>query len=96
MDETDRGAHAGAAGVAVVSDELGAAVGHAAIVAEWNTGQVVRVALASGTANGTSSGGTATPFLTGIQNPEPVVLGPDGALYVADWQSGTVYRVTTA
>ena len=25
----------------------------------------------------------------------PVLLGPDGALYVGDWATGTVYRIAS-
>lgn len=82
--------HAALSGVAVVTGQLGPAVGTAAIVAEWAEGKVQRVALDRA---GDGYTGTVSPFLTGIEKPVPVVLGPDGALYVGDWQSGTVYRV---
>jgi hypothetical protein len=34
------------------------------------------------------------PFLTGIQNPVPVLLTPAGVLLVGDWASGTVYAIS--
>jgi hypothetical protein len=36
------------------------------------------------------------PFLTGLTNPVPVILGPDGTLLVGDWGTGIVYRITAA
>jgi glucose/arabinose dehydrogenase len=89
--ELDR--HAAVSGVAIVNGQLGAVVGTAAIVAEWATGTVQRVAL---TRDGSAYTGSVTPFLTGFEHPEPVVVGPDGALYIGDWQSGTVYRIALA
>jgi hypothetical protein len=32
-------------------------------------------------------------FLTGIQNPLPIVATTDGAILVGDWSSGAIYRV---
>ena len=37
--------------------------------------------------------GTVTPFATGFKNPLDVKVGADGALYVADFGSGTIYRI---
>jgi glucose/arabinose dehydrogenase len=70
---------------AAVSDV--SVVGRSALVAEWAVGKVVRVALPSG---------AVSAFLTGVKNPVAVALGPDGGLYVGDWSTGTVYRVTGA
>jgi glucose/arabinose dehydrogenase len=86
-------AHAAVSGVAVVTGELGDAVGNAAIVAEWATGKVLRVSL---TAAGDTYTGVVEPFLTGLTKPVPVVLAPDGSVLVGDWGSGTIYRVTAA
>ena len=80
-------------GVAIVTGELGRAVGNAAIAAEWADGKLVEVAL---TRAGTTYTGAASTFLTGIKNPVAVALGPDGALYAGDWSSGAVYRIGTA
>ena len=82
--------HAAASGVAIVTGELGADVGPGAVVAEWSTGTVQWVAL---TKRGSTYTGTVTPFLTGFENPEPVMVGPDGAVFVGDWQTGTIYRI---
>ena len=83
--------HAAVSGVAVVTGELGKAVGTSAVVAEWATGKVQAVALK---ASGSTSTGTVTPFLAGLQNPVPVVRAPDGALLVGDWTRGIVYRIS--
>ena len=82
--------HAALSGLAIVTGQLGAAVGNAAIVAEWQTGRVQMVSLEQ-TGNGYSS--EVSPFLAGTANPVAVTLAPDGALLVSDWTSGTVYRI---
>ncbi len=70
---------------AAVSDV--AVIGRAAVVAEWAVGKVLRVSL---------PGGSVSTLLTGVKNPVAVAAGPDGGLYVGDWGTGTVYRVTGA
>ena len=82
--------HAAVDGVAIVTGQLGSGVGTAAIVTEWATGKVLRVDL---TKKGSTYTGTVTTFLTGMQNPVPVVLS-GGALYTGDWTTGTIYRIT--
>lgn len=82
--------HAAVSGIAIVTDELGPALHNSVFVAEWKTGVVLRVAIEP-TGNGYV--GEALPFLEGLSNPVPVALGPEGALYVGDWSTGTVYRV---
>jgi glucose/arabinose dehydrogenase len=83
--------HAAVSGVAIVTGQLGPRVGTSAIVAEWAVGKVQRVALNTG---GTSDTGSVSPFLTGLKNPVPVVLGSDRTLLVGDWTTGTVYRIS--
>ncbi len=83
--------HAAVSGVAVVTGQLGTTVGTSAVVAEWATGKVQRVALAG---SGSVSTGPVTPFLSGLKNPVPVVLDPGGAVLVGDWRSETVYRIS--
>ena len=87
--------HAGVDGLAVATGQLGSTVGTAAIVAEYAQGKVQRVPLV---ANPTGSGyhGTAAPFLTGIKNPVPVLLGPGGHLFLGDWTTGIIYQITPA
>jgi glucose/arabinose dehydrogenase len=82
--------HAAVSGVAIVTDGLGASVGPSALVAEWATGVVLRVAL---TNDGTTYTGTVEPFLTGLTKPVPIVTAPDGSVFVGDWGTGTVYRI---
>jgi glucose/arabinose dehydrogenase len=82
--------HAAVSGVAIVTGQLGASVGDAALVAEWATGKVLRVALEP---NGDSYSSTVSPFVTGLQSPVPVITTADGAVLIGDWGTGTVYRI---
>ena len=82
--------HAAAGAVAVVTGQLGATVGTAALVAEWQSGRVLRVPL---TARGSTTESVATPLLTGIRNPLALVRARDGAVLVGDWGSGRIYRI---
>jgi glucose/arabinose dehydrogenase len=79
--------HAAAGGVAVVTGQLGASVGKAALVAEWQASRVLEVALTK------TGSAVAEPFLTGIRNPLALATTRDGALLVGDWGTGTIYRV---
>ena len=83
--------HAAVSGVAIVTGQLGATVGTGAVVAEWNSGRVEFVSLTR-----SGSMGRVSTFLTGIQNPEPVVLTPTGHVLVGDWTSGVVYDIAPA
>jgi len=85
--------HAAAGGVAIVNGQLGASVGTSALVAEWQSAKVLRVALGRG---GSTYTGSVTPLLTGLRNPLAITLAPDRSLLVADWGSGTIYRVRSA
>jgi glucose/arabinose dehydrogenase len=76
--------------VAIVTSGLGASIGSSAVVAEWATGTVLRVPL---THDGGTYAGVAQPFLTGLSKPVPVVTAPDGAVFVGDWGTGTIYRI---
>jgi glucose/arabinose dehydrogenase len=82
--------HAAVSGVAIVTDGLGPSMSSSALVAEWATGVVLRVAL---THQGSSYTGVVEPFLTGLVKPVPVATAPDGAVLVGDWGTGTIYRV---
>ena len=82
--------HAAVSGVAIVTGQLGADVGTKALVAEWAKGVVRAVAL---TKVGSAYTGTVATFISGLGQPVPVILGPDGALYIGDWGRGIVYRV---
>lgn len=46
--------------------------------------------------DGTAWTGTVTTFLSGLQQPVPIVVGPDGAVFVGDWGTGIVYRIGVA
>jgi glucose/arabinose dehydrogenase len=83
--------HAAVSGVAIVTGQLGPAVGTSALVAEWAKGTVQRVALA---ADDSSVARTVTTFLRGLTNPVPVTVAPDGTLFVGDWGTGVVYRIS--
>jgi glucose/arabinose dehydrogenase len=82
--------HAAVAGIAIIDGQLGAEIGTSALVAEWATGRVVRVAL---TRDGSGSTGVMEPFLAGLSGPVPLALTPDGAVLVGDWRTGTIYRI---
>jgi glucose/arabinose dehydrogenase len=84
-------AHAAVSGVAIVTGQLGTTVGTGAVVAEWTTGKVQLVRL---TASDGGYTGTTVSFLSGFENPVPVMLDAHGALFVGDWTSGKVYRIT--
>ncbi len=84
--------HAAVSGVAVVTGGLGPAVGTSALVAEWATGIVMRVALAADPTTAVTVG----PFVTGLKQPVAVATAPDGAVFVGDWGTGTVYRIAAA
>jgi glucose/arabinose dehydrogenase len=58
--------HAAVGGVAIVTGQLGASVGTAAIVPEWNVAKVERVAV---TRSGSNYRATVKPLLTGIAKP---------------------------
>jgi len=86
------GKHAAAGGIAVLTARsLGGRFAGSALVAEWQTGKVLRIPLTR-----TASGfrGSAQPFVTGIANPLPVATTRDGAVLIGDWSSGTIYRIS--
>jgi glucose/arabinose dehydrogenase len=83
--------HAAVSGVAIVTGQLGTTVGTGAVVAEWATGHVKLVRVTRSAAGYT---GRTTSFLTGFANPVPVLVDGTGALYVGDWTSGRLYRIT--
>jgi glucose/arabinose dehydrogenase len=83
--------HAAAGGVAIVSGQLGSAVGHAALVSEWERGSVLSAPLRSSGTGYRSA--RAAPLLTGFKNPLPLAVASDGALFVGDWTRGIVYRI---
>jgi len=84
--------HAAVSGLVIVTGHLGSTRGTAALVAEWKLGRVQRVAL---TRRGSTYAASVQTFLTGLQNPVPLVQAPTGLL-VGDWTTGIVYRVAAA
>jgi glucose/arabinose dehydrogenase len=85
--------HAASGGVAIATGQLGKSVGTAALVAEWQSAKVLKVAL---TRRGSTYTGLVTPLLTGVKNPLALALAPDGSLLVGDWSNGTIYRIQAA
>jgi glucose/arabinose dehydrogenase len=85
--------HVAAGAVAVVDGQLGASVGTAALVAEWQSARVLRVALSK---KGATYEGAAAPFLTGVRNPLALAIARDGAVLVGDWATGRIYRIAKA
>jgi glucose/arabinose dehydrogenase len=77
--------HAAAGGVAFQGDT--------ALVAEWQLGKVMRVALRK---DGPGYTGTVSTYLTGIEHPLPVATTAGGAVLVGDWGSGLIYRIAPA
>lgn len=87
------GKHAAAGGVAIATGQLGTSVGTAALVPEWAFGTVERVALARSGSG--LAGATPSTVLSGFTNPLPIVATASGSLYVGDWASGKVFRITS-
>jgi glucose/arabinose dehydrogenase len=85
--------HAAVSGVAIVTGQLGSGIGTVALVAEWAVGVVKAVAL---TKTGSTYTGAVSNFISGLDRPVPLILGPDGGLYIGDWGSGIIYRVAAA
>ena len=85
--------HAAVSGVAITTGQLGPAVGTSALVAEWATGTVERVALST---DGSTYTGTVSTFLTGLTNPVPLITTVSGTLLVGDWSTGTIYEIAAA
>ena len=82
--------HAAAGGVTVLTTELGGRFSGSALVAEWQTGKVLRVGL---TRKAGDFGGAVSTFVTGIRSPLPLATTADGAVLVGDWSTGTVYAI---
>jgi hypothetical protein len=70
--------HAAAGGVAFLNAST-------AVVAEWQLGKVLRVALRNG---------ATSAYLTGFTNPLPILTTTSGALLVGDWGTGRIYEIT--
>ncbi len=82
--------HAAVGDVVIGAGQPGASSGSWALVTEWQSAKVQRVALGRA---GSTYTGTVTPFLTGIRNPLAIAPGPDRSLLVGDWATGTIYHI---
>jgi glucose/arabinose dehydrogenase len=82
--------HAASGAVVIATGQLGSRVGTSALVAEWQSAKVVRVAL---TRAGSTYKGSVTQLLSGVEKPLALAIAPDGSLLVGDWSSGTIYRI---
>lgn len=60
------------------------------LVALWLQQQVVQVRV---TPDGDNAAGVVEPFITGFQNPQHLLVLPDGGLLVSDFGRGVVYRI---
>lgn len=76
-----------------MTGQLGASVGTAAIVPEWNVAKVERVAV---TRSGSNYRATVKPLLTGIAKPLATAFAADRSLLVGDWATGTIYRISSS
>jgi glucose/arabinose dehydrogenase len=85
--------HSSADGVTFYeSDQFPAAYRGNAFVALWNSGSIARVEMARTEDN--SYLGRVTLFATGFARPIDVTVGPDGSLYMADFESSSIYRIS--
>jgi len=82
--------HAAAGAVTVLTTELDGRFSGSALVAEWQTGKVLRVALARKTGG---YGGDVSTFVTGMRSPLALATTADGAVLVGDWSTGNVYAI---
>jgi len=82
--------HAAVGDLVIGTGQPGGSAGSWALLSEWQSAKVQRVAL---TPAGSTYKGSVTPFLTGIRNPLAVTLGPDRSLLVGDWATGTIYLI---
>lgn len=89
--------HAAASGLTFVvedngdSDGVAGVTGPAALVAEWAQATVKLVTLSPSADGYTAS---VSDFVTGVDNPVPVLAMEDGSVLVGDWSAGVVYRIT--
>jgi hypothetical protein len=82
--------HAAVGPVLILTGQLGASAGTSALVSEWQTAKVARVAL---TRAGSGYRGSVSTWLTGVHQPLALGLGAGGSVLVGDWGTGIVYRI---
>jgi glucose/arabinose dehydrogenase len=61
------------------------------LVALWLHGVVMRVPV---TDSGDNARGEPAPWISGLQNPQHLLVWADGALLVSDFATGRIYRIT--
>lgn len=61
------------------------------LVALWNAGEVAQVKI---TPDGDNATGQVSTFLTGLRNPQHLLAWRDDSVYLSDFASGTIYRIT--
>jgi hypothetical protein len=82
--------HAAVGSVAILTGQLGRATASTALVAEWQTAKVQRVAL---TKAGGGYTGSVSPWLTGLHHPLALIVTRTRSVLVGDWGTGTIYRI---
>jgi glucose/arabinose dehydrogenase len=85
--------HAAVGSVAILTGQLGRATDSTALVAEWQTAKVQRVALIKTASRYT---GAVSPWLTGLRNPLALILTRNHSVLVGDWGTGTIYQIAQA
>jgi glucose/arabinose dehydrogenase len=83
--------HAAVGPVVIVTGQLGSSTGTSALVSEWQSAKVQRIALVK---RGSGYRGVVSTWLTGLHNPLALALGPQRSVLVGDWSTGTIYRIT--
>jgi glucose/arabinose dehydrogenase len=83
--------HAAVGPLVLTGERLSGVPGESALVSEWATGKVIRVALRSH--DGDLSAASVSTWLTGARDPFALIGGPGGSLLVGDWATGTIYRI---
>ncbi len=85
--------HAAVGSVAILTGQLGRANSSTALVAEWQSAKVQRVAL---TKAGGGYTGSVGPWLTGLPHPLALIVTRTHSVLVGDWGTGTIYRIARA
>jgi glucose/arabinose dehydrogenase len=83
--------HAAVGPVVIVTGQLGRLTGTSALVSEWQSAKVERIALVK---RGSGYAGVVSTWLTGLHNPLALTLGPQRSVLVGDWGTGTIYRIS--
>jgi glucose/arabinose dehydrogenase len=83
--------HAAVGPVLIIGRRLMSTAGPSALVSEWQTAKVARVALRR---DGAGYHGVSSTWLTGLHNPLALGLKSPGSVLVGDWGTGVVYRIS--